>query len=158
MYGNYRASANIHHHHSHSHHNEDEIEQENCNCITPQSALLTSSSSSSLFSSSSSSLLMSQSQSPYGLGKSTSLKPAYIASQGPMSNTINDFWVMIWTESVSCVVMITKLIERNKNKCELYIPEQISESIAYDNIVVTVNQINYFQDYEVRQLNVHVSE
>ena len=122
--------------------NETEIEQENnCHCINTPSLLSTSTSSSL---SSTSSL-----QLPHK-------PPSYIASQGPMSNTINDFWLMIWNESVSCVVMITKLIERNKNKCELYIPEQISQSIAYDDIVVTVKQINYFQDYEVRQLNVNV--
>ena len=65
-----------------------------------------------------------------------------------MSNTINDFWSMVWNENVPCIVMITKLIERNKNKCELYIPDQVSQSVTYDNIVVTVKQVNYFQDYE----------
>jgi protein tyrosine phosphatase len=74
-----------------------------------------------------------------------------------MSNTINDFWLMVWNESVSCIVMITKLIERNKNKCELYIPEMCSQPVSYDNIVVTVKQISYLQDYEVRQLTISVS-
>jgi len=85
------------------------------------------------------------------------IAPAYIASQGPMSNTINDFWLMVWNECVSCIVMITKLIERNKNKCELYIPEYMSQSNVYDQFVVTVKEINYFQDYEVRQLEVEVN-
>ena len=82
---------------------------------------------------------------------------AYVASQGPMSNTINDFCLMVWNESVSCIVMITKLIERNKNKCELYLPEMCSQPVSYDNIVVTVKQISYLQDYEVRQLTISVS-
>lgn len=69
-----------------------------------------------------------------------------------MSNTINDFWFTIWTENVSCVVMITKLYERNKNKCELYIPDEINKTECYDNIKVTVNQIKTFEDYEVRML------
>lgn len=81
---------------------------------------------------------------------------AYIASQGPMSNTINDFWFMVWNESVSCIVMITKLIERNKNKCELYIPERCLESVLHESILVTVNQISYFEDYEVRELEITV--
>ena len=84
--------------------------------------------------------------------------PAYIASQGPMSNTINDFWLMIWNERVSVVVMITKLIERNKNKCESYIPEQMSQSRVFDKFKVTVKQINHFQDYEVRHLEVQVTK
>lgn len=79
---------------------------------------------------------------------------AFIASQGPMSNTINDFWFTIWSENVSSIVMITKLYERNKNKCELYIPDQINKTEYYDNIKVTVNQIKTFEDYEIRMLTV----
>ena len=82
---------------------------------------------------------------------------AYIASQGPMSHTINDFWYMVWTECVSCVVMITKLKERRKSQCELYIPEECHQTIDYDNICVTVQQITFYQDFEVRQLLVNVS-
>ena len=81
---------------------------------------------------------------------------SFIAAQGPMSNTIGDFWLMIWNENVSCIVMITKLIERNKNKCELYLPEDTLQSVEYDDIIITVKQINYYQDYEVRQLVVQV--
>jgi receptor-type tyrosine-protein phosphatase R len=84
--------------------------------------------------------------------------PAYIASQGPMSNTIADFWLMIWTECVPCVVMITKLIESNKSKCELYIPEDLEETHDYGHLVVTLTQINRFQDFEVRQLSVRCQE
>lgn len=73
-----------------------------------------------------------------------------------MSNTINDFWLMIWNENVSCIVMITKLIERNKSKCELYFPDDNLQSVEYDEILITVKQINYFQDYEIRQLIVQV--
>lgn len=80
---------------------------------------------------------------------------AYIASQGPMSNTIGDFWRMVWSERVSSVVMITKLIERNKSKCELYIPEQCMQAVCYDSdIWVMVNHVTSYADYEVRQLTV----
>ena len=82
---------------------------------------------------------------------------AYIASQGPMSHTINDFWHMVWHENVSCIVMITKLKERNKSKCELYIPEEKDLEVEYDNIYVTISQVKTFQDYEVRRLIVRVS-
>ena len=39
---------------------------------------------------------------------------AYIAMQGPMSNTVVDFWRMIWQEKAPIVVMITKLKEKNR--------------------------------------------
>lgn len=39
---------------------------------------------------------------------------AFIATQGPLSNTIVDFYRMIWQEHVHVIVMMTRLSERNK--------------------------------------------
>lgn len=39
---------------------------------------------------------------------------AYVATQGPMVNTVNDFWQMAWQEESPAVVMITKLKEKNE--------------------------------------------
>nr|XP_028590496.1 tyrosine-protein phosphatase non-receptor type 7 isoform X2 [Podarcis muralis] len=36
---------------------------------------------------------------------------AYIATQGPMLNTVNDFWTMVWQEGAPLIVMLTKLKE-----------------------------------------------
>jgi protein tyrosine phosphatase len=83
---------------------------------------------------------------------------SYVASQGPMSNTLGDFWCMIWQERVSNIVMITKLKERNKSKCEMYMPDECSKPLVYDGeYIVTVKHVNYMQDYEARQLVVQVN-
>lgn len=34
--------------------------------------------------------------------------------EGPKSNTLGDFWRMIWQENVSSVVMVTTLVEGEK--------------------------------------------
>lgn len=47
---------------------------------------------------------------------------AYIATQGPMAHTCHDFWNMIWDTNCRVVVMLTGLVEKGKNKCELYFP------------------------------------
>lgn len=40
------------------------------------------------------------------------LKPnAYIVTQGPMENTVTEFWRMVWQEQASCIVMLTKTFD-----------------------------------------------
>lgn len=48
----------------------------------------------------------------------------YIATQGCLINTIQDFWHMVYQENTQVIVMTTKEIERGKNKCARYWPEE----------------------------------
>ncbi|VDO07815.1 unnamed protein product [Rodentolepis nana] len=49
-------------------------------------------------------------------------KCSYIATQGPLPNTICDFWRMIWEQHCSTIVAMTRLEERDRVKCEQYWP------------------------------------
>ncbi|CAF1424981.1 unnamed protein product [Adineta steineri] len=75
---------------------------------------------------------------------------AFIATQGPLSNTIIDFYRMIWQEHVPVIVMITRLFEKNKSKCERYIPD--SHSNQYGPFHVEIKSTIYRNDYEIRRL------
>ncbi|XP_046730208.1 receptor-type tyrosine-protein phosphatase R isoform X2 [Silurus meridionalis] len=62
---------------------------------------------------------------------------SFIATQGPMINTVNDFWQMAWQEESPIIVMITKLKEKNE-KCVLYWPEKRG---IYGKVEVLVNGV-----------------
>ncbi|KAM3587903.1 uncharacterized protein V6R79_016640 [Siganus canaliculatus] len=72
----------------------------------------------------------------------------FIATQGPMVNTVNDFWQMAWQEEAPVIVMITKLKEKNE-KCVLYWPEKRG---IYGKVEVLVNSISESEHYTIRSL------
>lgn len=74
---------------------------------------------------------------------------AYIATQGPMPHTINDFWKLMWNEKACIIVMITKLREKNKVKCEPYIPDPYGK---FGELDVNVLSITPRDGYVVREL------
>ena len=69
-----------------------------------------------------------------------------------MEHTISDFWRMIWKERSPIIVMITKLKERNKSKCELYLP--VLSASRFGNLMVKVEKIEQRDGYQLRTLTV----
>ncbi|XP_028332597.1 receptor-type tyrosine-protein phosphatase H-like isoform X2 [Gouania willdenowi] len=60
----------------------------------------------------------------------------FIATQGPLPSTVNDFWRMIWEQRVKGIVMVTNCNERGKIKCEKYWPDR-NQSLLYGEQLVT---------------------
>ncbi|XP_072172635.1 receptor-type tyrosine-protein phosphatase T-like [Diadema setosum] len=58
----------------------------------------------------------------------------YIATQGPNSSSMDDFWRMVWQYDCRKIVMLTKCVEGEKNKCNKYWPDSTA---TYGNILVT---------------------
>ena len=47
---------------------------------------------------------------------------AYIATQGPQENTVDDFWRMVVQSRTRLILMLCQLVENDRPKCELYWP------------------------------------
>lgn len=73
----------------------------------------------------------------------------YIATQGPLKHTVNDFWRMIWQEKSTTIVMITKLQEKGRNKCVLYWPEKVGQ---YGNLSVTLRDTTPYEGFNVTSM------
>uniref|UniRef100_A0A7N6A887 protein-tyrosine-phosphatase n=1 Tax=Anabas testudineus TaxID=64144 RepID=A0A7N6A887_ANATE len=61
-------------------------------------------------------------------------KDYFIATQGPLSHTVEDFWRMVWEWRCHSIVMLTELKEREQEKCFQYWPSE--GSIAFGDYTV----------------------
>ncbi|XP_032875744.1 receptor-type tyrosine-protein phosphatase mu isoform X5 [Amblyraja radiata] len=71
----------------------------------------------------------------------------YIATQGPMQETVYDFWRMIWQENSATIVMVTNLVEVGRVKCCRYWPD---DTEIYRDIKVTLIETELLAEYVIR--------
>lgn len=67
--------------------------------------------------------------------KSANDVPGYIACQAPLTNTFSHFWRMVWEQNIRVILMLTNLVEKNKEKAQKYWPNDGSQ-LQFGNIVV----------------------
>ncbi|XP_027757212.1 receptor-type tyrosine-protein phosphatase eta isoform X5 [Empidonax traillii] len=82
-------------------------------------------------------------------------KKAFIAAQGPLPNTIDDFWQMIWEKNIYSIVMLTKCMEQARTKCEQYWPDK--QSKTYGDIIVTMVSEIVLPEWTIRDFTVEKS-
>ncbi|XP_046546229.1 multiple epidermal growth factor-like domains protein 10 isoform X1 [Haliotis rubra] len=80
-------------------------------------------------------------------------KKAFIATQGPMPKTVGDFWRMIWQEETDIIVMLTRLKEGIKVKCEKYWPEEKSP-LKLGDLTITNDGVTERPDYCITQITI----
>ncbi|XP_076243918.1 protein tyrosine phosphatase Meg isoform X2 [Calliopsis andreniformis] len=81
----------------------------------------------------------------------------YIATQGPLSSTVADFWQMVLEAGSTLVVMLTTLVERGRAKCHQYWPA-LNETLTLRNLTLTSTSENVedtfiFREFILRDIN-----
>ncbi|XP_016532028.1 receptor-type tyrosine-protein phosphatase V-like isoform X1 [Poecilia formosa] len=76
----------------------------------------------------------------------------FICTQGPISNTLADFWRMVWEQNVRIIIMLTALREKNTVMCEKY--WSLEEGTVYHGLfqITTVTR-KQGPDYFVTTIN-----
>lgn len=71
----------------------------------------------------------------------------YIATQAPVADTVDDFWLMVWQERSSVIIMVANLVEMGKRKCHKYWPD---DREVFGSLEVSLNSQERTSDYIVR--------
>ncbi|XP_051989338.1 receptor-type tyrosine-protein phosphatase S-like [Xyrauchen texanus] len=80
---------------------------------------------------------------------------AYIAAQGPLPETFGDFWRMVWEQRAASVVMMTKLEEKSRIKCDQYWPSRGTDT--YGTVQVSLLDTMELATFCVRTFSLHTS-
>uniref|UniRef100_A0A8C0RP64 Protein tyrosine phosphatase non-receptor type 20 n=1 Tax=Canis lupus familiaris TaxID=9615 RepID=A0A8C0RP64_CANLF len=78
----------------------------------------------------------------------------YIASQGPLPSTIDDFWQMVLENNSNVIVMITREIEGGVIKCHHYWPISMKKPLELKNYRVFLENYQILQYFIIRILQV----
>ncbi|KJH50566.1 Protein-tyrosine phosphatase [Dictyocaulus viviparus] len=77
----------------------------------------------------------------------------YILAQGPLENTCNDFWQMIWEQEVPAVIMLNKIIEGGRHKCAPYFPSKVGHALEFRDFSVKLEEEEKRHNFIVRRLS-----
>uniref|UniRef100_A0A8K9V438 protein-tyrosine-phosphatase n=1 Tax=Oncorhynchus mykiss TaxID=8022 RepID=A0A8K9V438_ONCMY len=77
----------------------------------------------------------------------------YIATQGPLPGTKDDFWRMVWEHNVYNVVMVTQCVEKGRVKCDHYWPAD-REPLYYGDLVVQMLSESVLAEWTIREFKI----
>ncbi|XP_029018669.1 receptor-type tyrosine-protein phosphatase beta [Betta splendens] len=77
----------------------------------------------------------------------------YVATQGPLPGTKDDFWRMVWEHSVYNVVMVTQCVEKGRVKCDQYWPAD-KEPLYYGDLVIQMLSESVLPEWTIREFRI----
>ena len=81
-------------------------------------------------------------------------REAYLATQGPLQNTVDDFWRMVWEHKCRVIVMLCHLTEEGRESSYCYWPTEEGTAVSYGNISVTLEETQSYEAYKIRKFAV----
>ena len=77
---------------------------------------------------------------------------AFIATQGPLPDTSDDFWRMVWEQKCATIVMLTKEREGSRVKCHRYWPS--TGALNFRQYQIILHAVNEYPDYILREFKI----
>ncbi|XP_071545661.1 receptor-type tyrosine-protein phosphatase kappa isoform X3 [Panulirus ornatus] len=77
---------------------------------------------------------------------------AYVATQGPLENTIVDFWRLVWQQKSRLIVMLTKTFDFIKVMCVQYWPAMVGCPDHYEGIKVDLLKEEQLANFMIRTM------
>ncbi|KAJ3596703.1 hypothetical protein NHX12_003107 [Muraenolepis orangiensis] len=77
----------------------------------------------------------------------------YMATQGPLPGTKDDFWKMVWEQNVHNVVMVTQCVEKGRVKCDHYWPLD-HDPLYYGDLIVQMLSESVLPEWTIREFKI----
>ncbi|XP_062856317.1 receptor-type tyrosine-protein phosphatase beta-like [Trichomycterus rosablanca] len=77
----------------------------------------------------------------------------YIATQGPLPGTKDDFWKMVWEQNVHNIVMVTQCVEKGRVKCDHYWPFD-QDPLYYGDLIVQMLSESVLPEWTIREFKI----
>ncbi|NXK20600.1 PTPRV phosphatase, partial [Arenaria interpres] len=74
----------------------------------------------------------------------------FIATQGPLKKTIEDFWRLVWEQNVCNIIMLTVCMENGRVLCDHYWPSE-SAPVSYGHICVHLLSQSSSEEWTMRE-------
>ncbi|XP_007420765.1 tyrosine-protein phosphatase non-receptor type 13 [Python bivittatus] len=75
----------------------------------------------------------------------------YIACQGPLPNTVADFWQMAWEQKCTLIAMMTQEVEGEKVKCQRYWPNALGKTtMVSDKLRLSLVRLQHLKGFIIR--------
>ncbi|XP_077971914.1 receptor-type tyrosine-protein phosphatase beta-like [Styela clava] len=77
----------------------------------------------------------------------------YIAAQGALPGTKDDFWRMVWEHNTRNIIMLTQTVEKGKIKCYQYWPSD-NEPIMSGDLTIQMTSESMLPEWTIREFKI----